>query len=244
MSLPQHLAIIMDGNGRWAQSHGKPRSYGHVKGTRVAKQVITECSRKGIKWLTLYAFSTENWFRPQSEVFLLMTILKRYLHRETKNLVLENIRVTVVGETSRLPADIREALEKTIKATANCTGLNLIFCLSYGSRQEIASAARALAALAVAGKISAADIDEEMISKSLWTAPAPDPDLIIRTSGEERLSNFLLWQAAYSEFWFTETLWPDFNKTELEKALADYAGRGRRFGRVDSADEKLSHPSV
>lgn len=244
MSLPKHLAIIMDGNGRWAQAHGKPRTYGHVKGTRVAKEIITECSRKGIKWLTLYAFSTENWFRPQAEVFLLMAILKRYLQRETKNLVLENIKVTVVGETSRLPEDIRIALDATIQATSRCTGLNLIFCLSYGSRQEITSVARALAAAVRDGKIAPESIDEKMISETMWTAPAPDPDLIIRTSGEERLSNFLLWQAAYSEFWFTDTLWPDFNKAELDKALADFAGRKRRFGRVDSPDEKLPHPTV
>ncbi|MBX2988212.1 MAG: isoprenyl transferase [Bdellovibrionaceae bacterium] len=239
MSLPKHLAIIMDGNGRWAKVRGKPRTYGHVKGTRVAKQIITECSRLGIQWLTLYAFSTENWYRPQGEVSLLMRILKRYLRKETENLLKENIRVTVVGETSRLPKDVREALEKTIQATSRCTGLNLVFALSYGSRQEIASAVRALAAEVAAGNLPAEKIDEALLSEKLWTHPAPDPDLIIRTSGESRLSNFLLWQAAYSEFWFTDVLWPDFNQKNLHDALGSYQQRQRRFGRVETSNEKL-----
>lgn len=239
MTLPNHLAIIMDGNGRWANAHGRPRSYGHVKGTRVAKKVITECSRLGMKWLTLYAFSTENWFRPQSEVGLLMQILKRYLRRETGNLIKENIRVTVIGETRRLPADVREALDKTLQATAGCTGLNLVFCLSYGARQEITSAVRTLARMARDGNLDPEKIDESVVAQALWTTPAPDPDLIIRTSGEKRLSNFLLWQAAYSEFWFTDKLWPDFDEAELKKALTEFAARRRRFGRVESPDEQL-----
>lgn len=242
-TLPKHLAIIMDGNGRWAESSGRTRSYGHVKGTRVAKKIITECSRLGIKWLTLYAFSTENWFRPKTEVSLLMRILKRYLRRETENLVKENIRVTVIGELGRLPADVREALDHTLKATEKCTGLNLVFCLSYGSRQEMTSAVRAIAAMAREGKLDPAKIDESTIGAALWTSPAPDPDLIVRTSGEQRLSNFLLWQAAYSEFWFTNTLWPDFDVDELHRALNEFGRRGRRFGRVGNCDEKLRHES-
>lgn len=239
MTLPNHLAIIMDGNGRWATTHGRPRSYGHVKGTRVAKKIITECSRLGMKWLTLYAFSTENWFRPSGEVTLLMKILKRYLRRETENLIKENIRVTVVGETNRLPVDVREALERTLKATEKCTGLNLVFCLSYGARQEITSAAKALARMVRDGQLDPEKIDESVVSQAMWTAPAPDPDLIIRTSGEKRLSNFLLWQAAYSEFWFTEKLWPDFDEAELRKALEEFTSRRRRYGRVESKDEQL-----
>lgn len=243
MTLPKHLAIIMDGNGRWAEARGRIRAHGHVKGTRVAKKIITECSKLGVKWLTLYAFSTENWFRPQAEVRLLMRILKRYLIRETENLVHENICLTVVGETDRLSPDLKRALEDSMRATAACTGLNLVFCLSYGSRQEITSVARNLARLAKDGKLDPEAIDEELLSRSMWTSPAPDPDLIIRTSGEERLSNFLLWQAAYSEFWFTETLWPDFNPTELKIALSAYAGRGRRFGRVEAHERLLETTS-
>lgn len=239
MTLPKHLAIIMDGNGRWAQAQGRPRTYGHVKGTRVAKKIITECSRIGVKWLTLYAFSSENWLRPPSEVGLLMAILKRYLSRETQNLVSENIRISVAGEISRLPTDVREALEFAIKTTAHCTGLQLVFCLSYGSRQELVSVAQKLAQAAKDGRIQPSDINEEMISAELWTAPAPPPDFIIRTSGEERLSNFLLWQAAYAEFLFTETLWPDFNTNELHRALLNYSQRQRRFGGVETLNEQL-----
>lgn len=228
----------MDGNGRWAAGRGHPRGYGHVKGTRVAKQIITDCSRLGIRWLTLYAFSSENWFRPHAEVRLLMQILQRYLSRESGNLVKENIRLTVVGETSRLPQDVRAALEKTVAATAACTGLNLVFCLSYGSRQEIADAARKLARDVRDGRLNPEDIDEAVFDGALWTKPAPDPDLIIRTSGERRLSNFLLWQAAYAEFWFTEKPWPDFNRAELDRALADFANRNRRYGRLETDDEQ------
>lgn len=243
MKLPSHIAIIMDGNGRWAKQRGKPRSFGHVKGTRVAKKIITECSRKGIKWLTLYAFSSENWFRPQSEVSLLMRILKRYLERETQNLIKENIRMTVIGEPERLSPDLRQALQNSVEATAHCTGLNLVFALSYGSRQEITAAARQLAEEVKAGKLSPEDITEADLDARLWTSPAPAPDLVIRTSGEQRLSNFLLWQSAYAEFYFTDLLWPDFNLAALEEALQSYQGRSRRFGRTESTDELISPTS-
>jgi undecaprenyl diphosphate synthase len=242
--LPHHLAIIMDGNGRWAELRRKPRAYGHIKGTRVAKKIITECSRLGVKWLTMYAFSTENWFRPQMEVNLLLRILRRYLEKETGNLIKENIRLTVIGETDRLPADLRKSLEASIKATENCTGLRLVFALSYGSRQEITSAVKNIAKMVQDGQISPEKINEDLIGKSLWTFPAPDPDLIIRTSGEERLSNFLLWQAAYSEFHFTDTLWPDFDRHELIEALNDFSSRQRRFGRVMNNDEHIHDPST
>lgn len=241
MSVPKHIAIIMDGNGRWAKLKGRPRTFGHVKGTRVAKKIITACSRRGIKNLTLYAFSTENWFRPQSEVSLLMTILRRYLKRETENLIKENIRFSVIGDISRIPADVAATISKSIEATSQCTGLNLVFALSYGSRQEITEAVRALASRVEAGEISAADIDESMINSSLSTYPTPDPDLIIRTSGEQRLSNFLMWQAAYSEFYFTDILWPNFTESHLDEALIAFSGRQRRFGKVSANDnlEKL-----
>lgn len=244
MNAPHHVAIIMDGNGRWAQVRGKPRSFGHVKGTRVAKTIITECSRLKVKYLTLYAFSSENWLRPQGEVSLLMKILKRYLDRETQNLIKENIRMTVIGEPDRLPADLAKTLSRSVEATAHCTGLNLVFALSYGSRQEITQAVRDLALAAKEGRLDPQSIDQEMIQKALWTGAIPDPDLIIRTSGEQRLSNFLMWQAAYSEFYFTDTLWPDFTTRELHDAFAAYQGRSRRFGRVEGTDEKLSPASL
>lgn len=241
MALPKHIAIIMDGNGRWAQLRHKPRVFGHVKGTRVAKKIITACSRKGIKNLTLYAFSTENWLRPETEVTFLMNILRRYLKKETENLVKENIRFSIIGDISKVPGDVREAITKAMQATAKCTGLNLVFALSYGSRQEITEGVRTIVAKVLAGEIKAQEIDESVINAALSTYPMPDPDLIIRTSGELRLSNFLMWQAAYSEFYFTSTLWPDFTEASLEKALQDYQNRQRRFGAVAHHDENISH---
>jgi undecaprenyl diphosphate synthase len=241
MTLPKHIAIIMDGNGRWAQLKGKPRTYGHVKGTRVAKKIITACSRKGIKYLTLYAFSTENWFRPQMEVSLLMKILRRYLKKETDNLVKENIRFSVIGDWERLPADVVTAIQKSMEATAGCTGLQLVFALSYGSRQEITQAVRDLAQQVADGSLKPQEIDEAAVNAALSTYPTPDPDLIIRTSGEERLSNFLMWQAAYSEFYFDQSLWPDYTELNLNQALESFSLRQRRFGKVTATNEKLHH---
>lgn len=241
MSLPKHIAIIMDGNGRWAQLRHKPRVFGHVKGTRVAKKIITSCSRRGIKHLTLYAFSTENWLRPETEVTFLMNILRRYLKKETANLVKENIRFSIIGDISKIPADVRGAITKAMQETAKCTGLHLVFALSYGSRQEITAAVRTIVARVAAGEIDPASIDESVVNAALSTFPTPDPDLIIRTSGELRLSNFLMWQAAYSEFYFTPTLWPDFTEASLEQALQDFQARKRRFGALTQNDENLSH---
>ncbi|MGZ3743952.1 MAG: isoprenyl transferase [Pseudobdellovibrionaceae bacterium] len=241
MALPKHLAIIMDGNGRWAQVRHKPRIFGHIKGTRVAKKIITACSRKKIKNLTLYAFSTENWLRPQSEVAFLMQLLRRYLKKETENLIKENIRFSIIGDISKVPDDVREAITKAMQATAKCTGLNLVFALSYGSRQEITAAVRTIVAKVAAGEIQPGNIDESVVNAALSTYPTPDPDLIIRTSGELRLSNFLMWQAAYSEFYFTSTLWPDFTERDLDKALGDYESRQRRFGGVADNNENISH---
>jgi undecaprenyl diphosphate synthase len=239
MRLPQHLAIIMDGNGRWAQLRGKPRTYGHVKGTRVAKKIITECSRLGVKYLTLYAFSTENWLRPQTEVALLMKLLKRYLKRETENLVKENIRFSIIGDLENLPRETVEAIELAMAATAKCTGLRLVFALSYGSRQEITEMVKKIATKVERGEIEIADIDEVTVSTHLSTFPVPDPDMIIRTSGEQRLSNFLLWQAAYSEFYFSKSLWPDFTKQDLLACLQDFSLRQRRYGGLQISDEEL-----
>jgi undecaprenyl diphosphate synthase len=241
MTLPKHIAIIMDGNGRWAQVRRKPRVFGHVKGTRVAKQIITACSKKGIQNLTLYAFSTENWYRPQLEVSFLMDLLRRYLKKETENLVKENIRFSIIGDISRVPTDVKEAIAGAMAATAGCTGLNLVFALSYGSRQEITEAVRAIAEKVAAKELLPEEIDESLVNAALSTYPMPDPDLIIRTSGELRLSNFLMWQAAYSEFYFTSTLWPDFTETDLDNALQDYHRRHRRFGAVETNEENLHH---
>lgn len=243
MKLPNHIAIIMDGNGRWAQQRSRPRSLGHVKGTRVAKKIITECSRLGIKWLTMYAFSAENWLRPQGEVDILMKILKRYLDRETENLVRENIRLSIVGEIERLSPALRQTLANSMEATKACTGLHLVFALSYGSRQEITDSVRRLASEVKAGRLDPQEIDEATIHNALWTSGMPDPDFVIRTSGEQRLSNFLLWQTAYAELYFTETLWPDFDVTHLHKAIQDFKLRSRRYGRVESSDELPSPAS-
>ncbi len=240
-TLPRHLAIIMDGNGRWAQARKKRRVFGHVKGTRVAKDVIQNCARRGVQYLTLYAFSTENWLRPQHEVDFLMLILQRYLKRETENLIKENISFDIIGERHRLPDNIRKQIETSIERTKACTGMKLIFALSYGSRQEITWAVRRIAAQIKQGTLNADEIDEARIHQELWTQAIPDPDLILRTSGEKRLSNFLLWQCAYSEFHFSDVLWPDFNSAELDKAFAEYALRERRFGKVNKTDEQLRY---
>ncbi|MBL7555074.1 MAG: isoprenyl transferase [Bdellovibrionaceae bacterium] len=237
MKIPKHLAIIMDGNGRWAEQHHRPRVYGHVKGTRVAKKIIQECSRLGVKYLTLYAFSTENWLRPQAEVTFLMTILRRYLKRETQNLIKENIRFTVIGEIDRLPADVVTSVSAAMAATEKCTGLNLVFAISYGSKQEITNTVKQIAKKVASGELKPDQIDEATIHTHLATAGTPNPDLILRTSGEQRLSNFLLWQAAYSEFYFTNQLWPDFTESDLKTAFEDFANRQRRFGKVVQENE-------
>ncbi len=222
----------MDGNGRWAKQRRRPRIYGHIKGTRVAKTIITECADIGIKTLTLYAFSTENWLRPQAEVSFLMNLLRRYLRKESDNLVKKNIRFSAIGDLSRLPLDLLKAIDHTIKKTSACTGLNLVFAISYGSRAEIAEAVRSIADKVARGAIKPEEIDEQTVHAHLSTYPSADPDLIIRTSGETRLSNFLLWQAAYSELYFTPVLWPDFSKRDLSVALASFGERERRYGGI------------
>jgi undecaprenyl diphosphate synthase len=232
MSLPKHIAIIMDGNGRWAQLRGKPRTYGHIKGARIARKIITTCVEKGLENLTLYTFSSENWLRPETEVRFLMNLLKRYLKKETAALVKQNIRFHAIGDMSRLPSDVVKVLNHATEITSRNTGMNLIFAISYGSRQEMTEAVKKVAREVASGDLNVDDIDESKIQANLSTAAWPDPDLIIRTSGEHRLSNFLLWQAAYAEFYFSETLWPEFSSEDLEIALLNYLKRERRFGAV------------
>ena len=233
-ALPSHIAIIMDGNGRWAEARGHDRAFGHLRGARVAKQTIETCAAMGIEQLTLYAFSTENWLRPKAEVSFLMLLLGRHLRKERSSLLRNNIRFSVIGEVTRLPKAILEEVEKTIAATSACTGMSLTFALSYGGRQELAEAAKALALDVAAGRLLPEDINESALAAKLQTSHMRDPDLIIRTSGEFRLSNFMLWQAAYSELYVTQKMWPDFDGPELQLALDHFAGRERRFGRTPS----------
>ena len=229
-ALPRHVAVIMDGNGRWAKLRGLHRVEGHRMGIRAVRAVV-ECARElGIPYLTLYAFSVENWGRPEVEVSTLMMLLKEFLLEELPELARHRIRLNVIGEVSRLPAFVREVLERTISATAANSEMTLTLALSYAGRDEIARASRKLAAEAAAGKISPGDVSETEFALRLDTAGMPDPDLVIRTSGERRISNFLLWQAAYAEFVFTDVLWPDFGKPEFLQALDEYSRRQRRFG--------------
>lgn len=240
-ALPIHIGIIMDGNGRWAQLRSRPRTFGHIKGARVAKKIITRSAELGVEALTLFAFSTENWLRPQDEVSFLMTLLRRYLIRETENLVKQNIRFTTIGNVERLPADLIVAIRRAELSTAKNTGLKLVFAINYGARKEIADAAQAIALKAKNGELDPLSINEDTLTEHMQTSSVKDPDLIIRTSGESRLSNFLLWQAAYSEFYFTKILWPDFTEEHLEEALASFHQRDRRFGRVSDHGRQLEN---
>lgn len=232
LNIPNHVAIILDGNGRWAKKRFMPRNYGHMQGAKVVEQICEDADSIGIKCLTVYAFSTENWNRPQDEVEALMKLLRNYLKDCIKRANNNNMRVRVIGEKSRLSDDIRSKIEELEECSKNNTGLNFTIALNYGSRDEIVRAVREISKDVKDGKISESDIDDKMISDYLDTRGIPDPDLLIRTSGEERLSNFLLWQLAYTEFYFTDVLWPDFNKKELIKAVEKYNERDRRFGKV------------
>ncbi len=230
--IPSHIAIIMDGNGRWAQQRGLDRVFGHQQGVNALREIIEAAAELGIKHLTLYAFSTENWSRPDDEVIALMGIMVRSLNNETDTLIKNNIRLTIIGEKERLSDDVRERLEQTLKVTSSCTGLNLIVGLSYSSRWEITDAVRRLAYDVYRGVLMPDFIDQELISDYLSTRGVPDPELMIRTSGELRISNFLLWQLAYTELYFTDTLWPDFGKEDFYKAIVDFQTRERRFGKT------------
>lgn len=231
-TVPTHLAIIMDGNGRWAQKRGLPRAMGHKKGAETVKEITRACGELGIKYLTLYAFSTENWQRSPEEVATLMGLLRDYLKSDLKEIQEKGVRIRFIGERYMLDSDIAEQMEKLEKETAANDKMTLCIALSYGSRQEIVAAARKIAAMAKAGQISPEDIDQKMFSDMLYTGEMPDPDLVLRTSGEQRVSNYLLWQLAYAELFFTPTLWPDFTKAELEAVLTDYSNRERRYGKA------------
>ncbi len=229
-NLPRHLAIIMDGNGRWAKARMLPRIMGHRKGVETVRLTVEECSRIGIGYLTLFAFSAENWSRPKSEVRALMTLLKKYIKMEVPRMMRNNIRFNIIGNRTDLPEDVAVGLEAAMTATAANSGMTLTLALSYGSRQELLQASKRIAADIVSGKLLPDELTEASFPDYLYTVSLPDPDLLVRTSGEMRISNFLLWQLAYTELYFTDINWPDFNKGELYKALADYQQRERRFG--------------
>jgi undecaprenyl diphosphate synthase len=230
--LPSHVAVIMDGNGRWAQQRGLDRVYGHQQGVVALREVIEAAAELGIGYLTLYAFSTENWGRPDEEVSALMGIMVQSLNKETETLIKNNIRLKTIGDVNRLADDVKARLFETIHLTSHCTGLNLVVALSYSSRWEIMEAARKLSADVKSGLILSGKIEEHDFEKYLTTCGIPDPELMIRTSGELRISNFLLWQIAYTELYFTEILWPDFGKEEFYKAIIDFQKRERRFGKT------------
>ncbi|CCZ30299.1 isoprenyl transferase [Proteobacteria bacterium CAG:495] len=228
----QHIAIIMDGNGRWAKKRGLPRSVGHKKGAEVVKKITRAAGELGVKYLTLYAFSTENWQRDPEEVATLMGLLRDYLKSDLKEIQENGVRIIFIGERQMLDADIVEQMAKIEAETAHNDKMTLCIAISYGARQEIVNAARKIAVLARRGDILPEDVDIKMFSDMLYTKDVPDPDLVIRTSGEQRISNYLLWQIAYAEFFFTPTLWPDFGKEELERIINDFNTRERRYGKV------------
>jgi undecaprenyl diphosphate synthase len=232
-SAPQHLAIIMDGNGRWATSRGMPRSFGHAEGTSRVKEIIREADRLGIKILTLYCFSTENWKRPPSEVSILMRLLKEYLLKEREELMKNNVRLQALGQVHRLPGHLQKLVHETEAYLSKNTGMILNFCISYGGRAEILRATQAIAAAVKSGKLQPEQITEADLENELYTRGLPDPDLIIRTSGEARVSNFLLWQCAYSEWLFLDLAWPDFRPQHLQEACLTFQTRKRRFGASD-----------
>jgi undecaprenyl diphosphate synthase len=236
--LPQHVAIIMDGNGRWATRRGLPRVEGHRRGKDAVRAVVETARRLGIPYLSLYAFSSENWNRPREEVNVLMGLLRRYLATELRRMMRNQIRLVAIGNLKRLPASVQDALRRNVEATRGNTGLTVVLAVSYGGREEIAGAMREMAREVRRGHLDPEDIREDTVSQHLSTAGIPDPDLLIRTSGEMRLSNFLLWQIAYAEILTTPTLWPDFGEAEFIAALSHYQRRERRFGRTPEQIER------
>ncbi len=233
-TLPAHVAIIMDGNGRWAKKKLMNRVRGHEQGSDTVRSIVTASREIGIKILTLYAFSTENWARPESEVKALMALLKKFIVAEREDLQKNNIRLNMIGQRDKLPPDVRQELDKTLELTGGNEAMTLNLALSYGSREELTRAVQKIAAKLASKQLRPEDITEDLVSAHLYTSGMPDPDLIIRTSGEYRLSNFLLWQAAYSELYITDTLWPDFTREEFIEILKNYQTRDRRFGKVSS----------
>ena len=232
MNVPQHVAIILDGNGRWAKAKGMPRNYGHAQGSKNVERICEEAWRMGIKYLTVYAFSTENWNRPDDEVNALMKLLRNYMKTCLKTAAKNDMKVRVIGDITKLDEDIQKRILELEEATKNNGGLNFQIAINYGSRDEITRAVRTLAEDVKEGKLMPEEVNEACIERYLDTHDIPDPDLLIRTSGEQRLSNYLLWQLAYTEFYFTDVPWPDFNKAELEKAIEKYNERDRRYGGV------------
>lgn len=234
--IPQHIAIIMDGNGRWATERGKERSYGHQAGVESVRRITSECTRLGVKYLTLYTFSTENWNRPADEVAALMGLVLTALEDE---LFMKNdVRFQVIGDIDRLPEEVQKKLQETIDHTADNKAMTMVIALSYSSRWEITKAVKEISTLVAEGKAKADDINEDFITKHLVTSFMPDPDLLIRTGGELRISNYLLWQIAYSELYFCDTYWPDFAEADLHKAIASYQSRQRRFGKTEEQVEQ------
>ena len=228
--VPRHVAVIMDGNGRWAQRQGLPRIEGHRHGVASVRRVTEECSRLGLEQLTLYCLSSENWKRPQLELDFLMRLLEQYMIEERATILKQNIRASVIGRRQGIPDDVQREMDKTIEASRKNTGLRLCLAVNYGGRAEVVDAVRRIATVAAAGEIDPERIDEETIADHLYTAGMPDPDLLIRTAGEMRVSNFLLWQISYCEIWVTDVFWPDFDVEHLHQAIRDYAARDRRFG--------------
>ena len=235
MKVPQHIAIILDGNGRWAKAKGMPRNYGHAQGSKNVERICEEAWRMGIKYLTVYAFSTENWSRPESEVAALMKLLRNYMKTCLKTAEKNDMKIRVIGDIDPLDDDIKRRIRELEEATVDNGGLNFTIALNYGSRDEIVRASRKMAEDCAEGRLDPESIDETVFESYLDTHGIPDPDLMIRTSGEQRLSNYLLWQLAYSEFYFTDVPWPDFTKEELAKAIEEYNHRHRRFGGVEEA---------
>ena len=237
MNVPQHIAIILDGNGRWAKKKGMPRNYGHAQGSKNVERICEDAYKLGVKYLTVYAFSTENWKRPKDEVEALMNLLRNYMKTCLKTAEKNRMRVRVIGDKTALAEDIQKRIAELEEATKNNDGLNFQIALNYGSRDEMVRAMKQMCKDCKDGAIEIEQIDEALFEKYLDTSDIPDPDLMIRTSGEQRLSNYLLWQLAYSEFYFTDVLWPDFSKEELVKAIEYYNGRDRRYGGVKEGEE-------
>lgn len=238
--LPQHIAIIMDGNGRWAKQHGKNRIFGHTQGVGSVRETSEACAELGVKYLTLYAFSTENWSRPKTEVSALMQLLIKTVRIELKTLLKNDIRLRMIGDMDALPQAVVSELQEAIEQTKSNDRMNLTLALSYSGKSEITRAVRNIAEEIKAGKIKTEDINEQLIDQHLYTAGTPDPELLIRTSGEKRVSNFLLWQLAYAEYYFTDIFWPDFKKEELYKAIIEFQNRERRFGKTSEQIATIS----
>ncbi len=230
--IPRHVAIIMDGNGRWAKEHGRERGFGHENGVTTVRRITEVASQLGVQYLTLYTFSTENWNRPQAEVDMLMHLVVTAIEQQTPDLIANNVRLTTIGDLARMPQFARERLERCMADTSHCTGLVLCLALSYSARWEIVEACRNIARLAQDGSIAPGDIDEQLFARHLATADMPDPDLLIRTGGDLRISNYLLWQIAYSELYFTDKYWPDFSEQDFVDAIVDFQARERRYGKT------------